>query len=75
MNHQASPAPHDSREPAGADDIDNGEHKGAKTVENPGPGTPGNAEGAIDGGGDSRTAEERAEQSTVSSPSPGSTGP
>jgi len=56
------------------DAIDNGEHKGAKTVENPAPGTPGNAGGAIDGGGSERAAEEKTEQSTVSSPSPASSG-
>ena len=51
MNHASSSDndTSDTRKPVGPDDIDNGEHKGAKTVDNPGPGTPGKAEGAIDG--------------------------
>lgn len=68
MKNTIPPNPTDKLDDA----IDNGEHKGAKTVENPAPGTPGNAEGAIDGGGDEKTAEEKAEQTTVSSGSSGS---
>lgn len=70
MNQTIPPNPSENLDDA----IDNGEHKGAKTADNPGPGTPGNVQGAIDGGGDAQAAEEQAEQSTVSSPAPGSSG-
>ena len=70
MKNPIPPNPTDKLEDA----IDNGEHKGAKTVDNPAPGTPGNAEGAIDGGGDGKTAEEKAEQTTLSNGSSGSGG-
>jgi len=59
----------------GAPDGDvNRDHRGAPAYENSGPGTPGNVDGAADGkGGEaSPTTEEASEQSTVSSPAPGS---